>query len=139
MSPGEGNGRPVVLVVDDEEHHRLLYREELEDAGYEVVLAGSGPEAVEIASRQHIDIVVLDIAMPGMDGIETMSRLFNINRCLPVVIHTAYSDFRDDFTTWAADAYVIKSSDLTGLLATLRDVLGRRGLPLPRPTPATTQ
>ena len=136
MRPGEENGRPVVLVVDDEEHQRLLYREELEDAGYKVLVAGSGPEAVEIATHQHVDLVLLDIAMPGMDGIETMSRLFNINRCLPVVIHTAYSDFQDDFTTWAADAYVIKSSDLTGLLQTLRDVLERRGLPAPYHAPA---
>ncbi|MBC7286510.1 MAG: response regulator [Armatimonadetes bacterium] len=133
---GERRGRGVVLVVDDEEYHRLLYQEELEDNGYDVLVAESGPRALEIVGSTKVDVVVLDIAMPGMDGVETLSRLLNINRQLPVILHTAYSDFRDDFTTWVAAAYVIKSSDLSPLIATIEEVLANKAVATLPPAPA---
>ncbi len=114
---------PKILVIDDDEHQRLLYQEELEMEGYDVVLAVSGQEAVELVADQPIDCVVLDIAMPGMDGIETLGKILDINRQLPVILHTAYSSYKDDFMTWAAEAYVIKSSDLTGLKEHIKEAL----------------
>ncbi len=114
---------PKILVIDDDEHQRLLYQEELELEGYDVVLAASGQEAVELVADQPIDCVVLDIAMPGMDGIETLGKILDINRQLPVILHTAYSSYKDDFMTWAAEAYVIKSSDLTGLKKHIKEAL----------------
>ncbi len=106
---------PTVLVVDDDEHQRLLYQEELEFEGYEVILAASGQEAIDTIANQSVDCVVLDIAMPGMDGVETLGKILDINRQLPIILHTAYSSYKDDFMTWAAEAYVIKSSDLSSL------------------------
>ena len=113
----------TILVVEDDEHQRLLYEEELGLEGYEVILAASGQEAVAAVANQSVDCVVLDIAMPGMDGVETLGKILDINRQLPVILHTAYSSYKDDFMTWAAEAYVIKSSDLTSLKENIRKAL----------------
>jgi len=116
----------TILIVDDDEHQRLLYKEELQLEGYEVTLASSGREAIEAVADQTIDCVVLDIAMPGMDGVETLAKMLDIDRQLPIILHTAYSSYKDDFMTWAAEAYVIKSSDLTGLKEHIQKALSRR-------------
>ena len=100
-----------ILIVDDDEHQRLLYKEELELEGYEVILTATGQEAVAAIADGEIDCVVLDIAMPGMNGVETLAKMLDIDRQLPIILHTAYPSYKDDFMTWAAEAYVIKSSD----------------------------
>jgi len=105
----------TILIVEDDEHQRLLYKEELELDGYQVVLTASGQEAVAAVADSEIDCVVLDIAMPGMNGVETMAKMLDIDRQLPIILHTAYPSYKDDFMTWAAEAYVIKSSDLSEL------------------------
>ena len=115
----------TILVIDDDEHQRLLYQEELEFEGYQVLLAASGQEGVEMVAGQPVDCVVLDVAMPGMDGIETLAKILDLNRQLPVILHTAYSSYKDDFMTWAAEAYVIKSSDTTALKEHIREALAR--------------
>jgi two-component system response regulator (stage 0 sporulation protein F) len=117
----------TVLIVEDDEHQQLLFREELKEEGYEVVVAGSGQEALDMAKRVEPDIVVLDIAMPGMDGIETLGRMLSKNNQLPIILHTAYATYKDNFMTWSADAYVVKSSDLTELKAEIERVLAKRG------------
>ena len=105
----------TILIVDDDEHQRLLYKEELELEGYAVILTSTGQEAVAAIADSKIDCVVLDIAMPGMNGVETLAKMLDIDRQLPIILHTAYPSYKDDFMTWAADAYVIKSSDLSEL------------------------
>jgi two-component system response regulator (stage 0 sporulation protein F) len=127
----EPQTRPVILVVDDEEHQRLYYQEELEAAGFAVLTAASGPEALQIVEREPVDLVLLDIAMPGMDGIETLTRLVDLKRDLPVIIITAYSDYHDDFTTWTAAAYVVKSANPAFLHRCIAEVLSKRGVALP--------
>ena len=69
------------------------------------------------------DLVVLDIVMPGMDGIEILGRLLSHDNKLPVIFHTAYTGYQDNFMSWAADAYLIKSSDLTELKTRIRETL----------------
>ncbi len=105
----------TILIVDDDEHQRLLYKEELELEGYEVILTATGQEAVAAVADSEIDCVVLDIAMPGMNGVETLAKMLDVDRQLPIILHTAYPSYKDDFMTWAAEAYVIKSSDLSEL------------------------
>jgi CheY-like chemotaxis protein len=113
----------TVLIVDDEEHLRELYLAELSEEGYEVLLASNGREALEVLKDRRPDVVVLDIRMPEMDGIEALGKLVSRFKSIPVILHTAYSSYRDDYRSWPADAYVVKSSDLTGLKKTLREVL----------------
>lgn len=114
---------PTVLIVDDEKHLRELYLAELSEEGYEILLASNGKEALEILRNRRPDVVVLDIRMPVMDGIEALGKLVSRFKSIPVILHTAYSSYRDDYRSWLADAYVVKSSDLRDLKETLREVL----------------
>ena len=112
-----------ILVIDDEENMRLLYKEELADEGYEVSVAASAEEAlVKIEAESH-DLITLDIRMPGVDGIEFLRLLRERDRDLPVIIVTAYGEYKQDFSVWASDAYVVKSADLDELKAMVRKVL----------------
>jgi len=113
-----------ILVVDDDEAVRQLYAEELAEAGYAVALAASGPEALEAVRAGRPDLVTIDLKMPGMDGIELLSRVRELHRDLPIVISTAYGDLRRDFGTWGSDAYLTKKSDLTELKTQIRQLLG---------------
>ena len=94
-----------------------LYRGEFEDEGYRVSIAHSGKEALELLERETPDVIVLDIQMPGMDGLETLSRILGREQVIPVILNTAFSHYQEDYTTWGADAYVVKSSDTTKLKA----------------------
>lgn len=104
-----------ILVIDDEVHLRKLYHAELSSEGYQVVMADNGFEGIKICEDEDPDLVIVDIRMPGMDGLETISRILNLERKRPVIIHTAYPNYKDNFMSWNADAYIIKSSDLTEL------------------------
>jgi len=112
-----------ILVVDDEKNIRSLYEKELQDEGYAVSLAGNGREALERFSSDRPDLVVLDIRMPGMDGLEALGKLLAEDPKVPVVLNSAYSSYKDNFLSWSADAYVVKSSDLTELKQTIRRLL----------------
>jgi DNA-binding response OmpR family regulator len=113
-----------IMVVDDEENIRFLYKEELEDEGFTVELAKNGEEALEKIPDFKPDLITLDIKMPGMNGIEVLKRLREKDRKLPIVLCSAYGEYKQDFTTWASDAYVVKCADLTELKTTIRRLLG---------------
>lgn len=115
-----------ILVVDDEENIRFLYKEELEDEGFVVELAKSGEEALEKLPVFHPDLITLDIKMPGIGGMEALRRIREVERNLPIILCSAYGDYKQDLTTWASDAYVVKSADLTELKSTIRRFLERR-------------
>ncbi len=114
-----------ILVVDDEENIRFLYREELEEEGYAVEVAAHGQEALERLNTFKPDLITLDIKMPGMDGVETLQRIREVQRDLPVILCSAYGEYKQDLTTWASDAYIIKTSDLTELKNTIKTLLFR--------------
>jgi len=113
-----------ILVVDDEKHICELYKSELEEEGYRVTLAHSGKEALTSIEKDRPDLIVLDIQMPGMDGIETLERLIGSDKGIPVILNTAYSHYRDDFSTWGAEAYIVKSSDISILKSEIKRLLG---------------
>jgi CheY-like chemotaxis protein len=119
-----------VLVADDEFSIRKLYERELKKEGYEVVFATNGQEAIQKVRETHPDVIVMDIRMPGMDGIEAMSRILEENNELPVIINTAYSSYKDNFLSWSADAYLTKSADLSELKGTLRTIIDQRQVPV---------
>ena len=110
----------TVMVVDDDESLRMLYEKEFADEGYRVIVVGSGKEALEKVWEEPCDAVVLDIKMDEPDGLEVLSKIREKNRDLPVIINTAYATFKGDFGSWSADAYVVKSSDLSELKETVR-------------------
>ena len=104
-----------ILIIEDEVHLRQLYQTELSDEGYNVVVAKNGFEGVDLCKKEKPDLVVVDIRMPGMDGLETISQILEHDRSRPVIIHSAYPHYQDNFMSWNADAFVVKSSDLTAL------------------------
>ena len=120
----QDNGKKV-LVVEDDTNQRELYVDELESEGYQVLTAATGRDALNVARENAPDIIVLDINMPGMDGLDTLSHLLEVNRRTPVIINTAYASYQDSFTSWSADAYVVKSSDLNELKATIKKLLDK--------------
>lgn len=112
-----------VLIVDDEPHLRLLYETELRRAGYQTMTASNADQGLEFVETMKPDLVILDIRMAGMDGIEALQRILERDNTIPVVLNTAFSSYRDNYLTWAADAYVTKSSDVTELIETVEGLL----------------
>lgn len=112
-----------ILVIEDERSLRLLYEQELSRDGYAIVTAGTAQEGLALVDSEMPDLVVLDIRMPGMDGLDAMSRILERHPKLKVVLNSAYSSYKDNFMSWAADAYVVKSSDLTELRSTVKSLL----------------
>jgi CheY-like chemotaxis protein len=113
----------TILVADDEESIRNLIEEELADEGYRVIGVGNARDALKVVETQPLDLVVLDIRMPGMDGLEALPRILGMKEGLPVILHTAYSQYKESFMSWAADAYVVKSSDLTELKQKIKELI----------------
>ncbi|MDH5298613.1 MAG: response regulator [Desulfobulbaceae bacterium] len=109
-----------ILLVDDEDSIHLLYREELEEEGYEVHSALSGEEALDKLKIIRPDLVILDINMPGMNGIDALRRIKDDRPDLPVILSSAYQEFKQDLASWASDDYIVKSSNLSELKAAVR-------------------
>ena len=115
----------TILVVDDDEAIRTLLQEELEDEGYKVLIATNARDALKMVASEALDLVILDIRMPGMDGLEALPRILGIKEGLPVILNTAYSHYQESFMSWAADAYVVKSSDLTELKEKIKELVNK--------------
>jgi len=115
-----------LLVVDDEANIRLLYAQELSDEGYQVVTAATALEAVEKLEGAQFDLVVLDIKLKNESGIELLQRIVKERHNLPVILCTAFSCYKDDFSAWLADGYVVKSSDMQELKDEIKRVLAKR-------------
>lgn len=118
-----------ILLVEDEQNVCVLYQQELEDENHEVLVANDGKKAVEMVRKHEPDLVIMDINLPQkMNGLEAMSKMLSENKDLPVIINTGYSQYRDHFMTWAAEAYVLKSGNLEPLKKAINEVLeNRRG------------
>ena len=115
-----------ILVIEDEKNLRQLYKQDLELDGHTVVTAKSAEEGLKKVQTECPDLVVLDIRMPGMDGLEAMGRILDQHPSIPVLLNSAYSSYQDSFLSWGADAYVIKSSDTAPLRREVEHLLSNR-------------
>jgi DNA-binding response OmpR family regulator len=116
-----------VLIVEDEEPQRIIYETEISDMGHQVILARDGAEAIDVARKQRPDVVILDLMIPKTHGLEALKKILGNDPNVPVIIHTAYNHYKDDFMSWAAEEYIVKSSDLTELKSAIKRVLSGRG------------
>ena len=112
-----------ILLVDDEEGLHLLYREVLEAEGYKVHSSLTGMDALKKLKKLSPDLVILDINMPGMNGIDVLRKMKEINPQVPVVLSTAFHEYKQDLSAWASDDYIVKSTDLNELKDSVRQLL----------------
>ena len=112
-----------LLIVEDEKNLRTLYKKEFVKEGYEVFVVSGGKEAIDAAQKVSPDLIIMDIKMPEVDGIEAMKRILNNNKEIPIIINSAYFSYMDDFMSWAAKAYVLKSSNLTELKSKVKEYI----------------
>ncbi|HLE26001.1 MAG TPA: response regulator [Thermodesulfobacteriota bacterium] len=115
-----------ILLVDDETNIRLFYKEVLCEEGYEVLEAESGKESFDILRREPIDLVVLDIKLRSESGLDVLQNLTKEFPNLPVVLCTAYSSFQDDYISWLAEAYIVKSTDTEELVKEIKRVINKK-------------
>ena len=115
-----------ILVVDDESSIRLLYTQELSEEGHEVTTAASAVEAVDNLEKGEFDLVVLDIKLKNESGLDLLQKIVKERHEMPVILCTAFSFYKDDFSAWLADGYVVKSSDLTELKEEILRVLAKK-------------
>jgi DNA-binding NtrC family response regulator len=116
-----------ILVVDDETNVRLVYREVLSDGGYKVLEAESAKETFDILKRESVDLIVLDIKLRSESGLDVLQKIANEFPNLPVILCSAYVSFQNDYTSWLADSYIVKSSDPDELLREVNKVLNKKG------------
>lgn len=113
----------TILIVENNKNQLLLYEQEFRLEGHEILTAIDGIECLAIAQRQPLDLIIMDINLPKMDGIETMGRILSQHKNIPIIINTSYSQYKDNLMLWAADAYIIKSSDLSILKNKVKEIL----------------
>jgi DNA-binding response OmpR family regulator len=114
-----------ILVVDDEKLYRLL-EVNLETEGYEVITANNGEECLDLVSKKHPDLVILDVMMPKLDGFSTLERIRQFSE-VPVIMLTGKNEemYRVKGLNAGADDYVAKPFSATELIARVRSVLRR--------------
>lgn len=115
-----------ILVVDDEKEIRDLIEIYLKNDGYEVIKASCGVEALEVVSKEDIDLLVLDIMMPGIDGME-LCRLIRKNSNIPILMLSAKSENMDKIQgiLTGADDYMVKPFDPLELTVRIKSLLRR--------------
>lgn len=113
---------PHILIVDDEPDMRLAVRNVLKLRGYDITEAGDGPSALESAKREKPDLVLLDMRLPGMDGIEVLSGLKQIDASIPVVMITGYGHIQSavDVMKLGASEYLQKPFENAQLVETVK-------------------
>ena len=100
-----------ILIVDDE--HDLVRRcqAELAEDGHEVFSVPNADAALEWLLRNDTDLVILDLEVPGRRGLDLLTEILQRRRHIRILVHTARPCYRDDFNSWGADAYVMKSGE----------------------------
>ncbi len=119
------NAKQVILIVDDEEGLREGLGKLLEDEGYVVLSAETGEQALEILQQSHIDLVLTDIRMPGMDGIELLKKIRERHGDLGVIILTGYGQIESyiEAMNFGAIEYVSKPFKVNELKFIVNKVL----------------
>ncbi len=113
-----------ILIVDDDSNIRLLYKEVLCEGGFDVLEAESGQETFNILNKEGIDLVVLDIKLRFESGLEILQKISKQFPQIPVILCSAYLSFQDDFKSWLADSYLVKSTDPYELVREVDRILG---------------
>lgn len=109
-----------IMIVEDEKNLLELYKHELEDEGYKVISCNSGESVMDSIKSCKPEVVVLDIRLGAIEGLEVLEQIKSYDLNLPVILNSAYSTYKANFSSWIADDYVIKSPDLSELKSTIK-------------------
>jgi DNA-binding response OmpR family regulator len=112
-----------ILIVEDEPNLLELYKKEMQDEGYEVLATEDGEQALDLVKKQLPDLVILDIKIKKVDGLKVLQEIKRFNKDIPVILNSAYETFKSDFSSWVADAYLIKTSNLDQLKIHVKKLL----------------
>jgi len=112
-----------ILVVEDEPNLLRLYQKELEEEGFKVLTATDGEQAIDLTKRTLPDLVVLDIKINKVQGLEVLKQIKTFDSKISVILNSAYTTFKADFSCWMVDAFIIKSSDLSELKRRIKELL----------------
>lgn len=122
-----------ILIVEDEENLRELLKYQLENAGYQVLTASDGFEALNIARKQKVDLIILDLMLPKLDGY-TVCRLLKFSeqyKKIPLIMATARTNPEDKARglEMGADFYLTKPLDSRELLEKIKELLNQKEIP----------
>jgi len=117
-----------VLLVDDEQDFREVLSERIKARGLDVDSVASGMEALEMADKQDYDAVILDLAMPEMDGIETLKRLLSKHAELQIIVLTGHATVKDgvEAVKLGAADFLEKPADLATLMAKIEEAQSKK-------------
>jgi DNA-binding NtrC family response regulator len=121
-------GQTTVLIVDDEPEYREILQERLEGRGYAVTTAGSGMEALDELARAKYDAIVMDMMMPGMDGVQALKRIATEHPGMQVILLTGQATVRRGVEAMKSGAldFLEKPADLEELTALLEEAKTNR-------------
>ena len=115
-----------ILIVDDDVPIQILYADELTEEGYDVITTGNGVGLLGLIEEAQPDLVVLDIRLGEVNGLDLLQDIRNTYYELPVILCSAYSAFKYDLKSIAADYFVVKSSDFRELKVKIKMALENR-------------
>ena len=117
-----------ILCVGECKNKCVLHEQDLSLEGHEIIIAADGKDAFETVETRRPDIIVMDVCSLSMRDIKIMCSIVSEHRDIPVIIYTAYSSYKDVFMSWTADAYIVKSSDLTELKNKIKELLKKEAV-----------
>lgn len=112
-----------ILVVDGDEKVRSAYAEDLEREGHEVLTASTGFVALRLVKEHEPDIVITEVRLPGMDGVDLMGRILAEQHEILVILNSISAYYKENFLSWAADACLTKSASTLELRGTVMELL----------------
>ena len=114
-----------ILVADDEAYIRLLFEESLSGEGHQVTTVGTGREAIRKILKEDYDLIILDIKMPDMNGLEVVQKIRELKNQTPIIICSAFKHLEDDyvFKTGGVVAYIVKPVNLPEMKAKVNELL----------------
>ena len=115
----------TILLIDDNKNHCMLYEQELGLEGYDIVTADDWNKALDKIQEQTPDLIIVGSCTPEMDRIYALIRFYHEHRYIPIILNTADSKYNDHYITRIADAYIVKSSDLTKLKNKIAELLSK--------------
>lgn len=118
-----------ILIVDDDPNIRIIFSKVLKMDGYDVELASTGFQALDLMLKDHFDLLILDIKMPEIHGLEVLSLIRETGNNIPVIVCSAFEGMKDDFVVKSSHIfeYLVKPIDLRMLTASVEKALGGNG------------